>query len=243
MTKPLILTIDDDQNTLNVLSENLTAAGYDISTASTAADAYNQITISPPDVVILEINLPGGMGIDVLRRIRNNPATINSRVIILSSRSDETDKVIALELGADDYMTKPFSIRELVARVKGMLRTVGSSNDTTITNGPLFIDRNNYVANIDGKDLDLTLKEFELISLLAEHVGKVMTRDVLLDRIWGYEFYGETRTVDVHIRHLRVKLGEYGDMIETIRGVGYKMKALKTARGVTDDLDVEFSDE
>ena len=219
-----ILCVDDEQNILDLLQFNLESNGYAVVTASNGADA---IASAPGvDLVLLDLMLPDIDGITVCKTLKGNPITESIPVIMLTAKDDETDKVLGLELGADDYITKPFSIRELLARVKALLRRMELSNPATagkIINGPITIDCDNYEAFRNGEKLFLTLKEYETLKFLAEHIGKVCTRDSLLDRIWGYDFYGETRTVDVHIRHIRSKLGEDAKLIETVRGVGYKM--------------------
>lgn len=219
-----ILCVDDEQNILDLLQFNLETNGYTVITATNGAAA---IAAAPgTDLVLLDLMLPDTDGITVCKKLKSNPITESIPVIMLTAKDSETDKILGLELGADDYITKPFSIRELLARIKALLRRMEMNNPATagkIINGPITIDCDNYEAFRNGEKLQLTLKEFELLRMMAENPGKVMTRDFLLDRIWGYEFYGETRTVDVHIRHLREKLGEDAALIETVRGVGYKM--------------------
>ena len=175
-------------------------------------------------LVLLDIMLPGIDGMEVCRRLKGTTTTADIPIIMLTAKGDEVDKILGLELGADDYITKPFSVRELIARVKALLRRAAPQNDEEgiLHAGNITIDVGNYEAFRNGEKLSLTLKEFELLKLLVISRGKVLTRDFLLDRIWGYEFYGETRTVDVHIRHIRQKLGDDAHYIETIRGVGYK---------------------
>ena len=226
MQKPLILCVDDEQNILDLLTVNLEGAGYEVAAATCGRDALELAEQQTPSLVLLDLMLPDMSGMDVLKALRANPATTAVPVVILTATDGEVDTVLAFELGADDYVTKPFGVRELMARVKAVLRrSIGSTGDELIKVGPLTIDSENYEAFRNNEKLALTLKEYELLKLLASTPGKVLTRDFLLDRIWGYEFYGETRTVDVHIRHIRAKLGEDADMIETVRGVGYKMRA------------------
>ena len=222
--RPLILCIDDEQNILDLLSFNLEAAGYSVITAATAAEGIIAANQSPA-IILLDLMLPDMEGTEVCRRLKNNSLTAGIPIIMLTAKDSEVDKILGLELGADDYITKPFSVRELVARVKALLRRCRPDDSASgmIRVGPLSIDSENYEAFRNGEKLQLTLKEFELLRLLASSAGKVLTRDFLLDRIWGYEFYGETRTVDVHIRHLRQKLQDDASLIETVRGVGYKM--------------------
>lgn len=225
MQKPLILCVDNEQNILDLLVFNLEASGYSISATHSGKDAIPIAIETAPSLVILDLKLPDISGFDVCKALRANPSTSTTPIIILSAVSNETDVILAFELGADDYITKPFSVRELLARVKAVLRrSVNSSQDELIRIGPLTIDSENYEAFRNGEKMALTLKEYELLRLLASSPGKVLTRDFLLDRIWGYEFYGETRTVDVHIRHIRQKLGDDAGIIETVRGVGYKMR-------------------
>ena len=225
---PHILCIDDEQNILDLLSFNLEAAGYSTLTATTGADGLAVAKQAIPSAILLDLMLPDMDGTDVCKGLKADPMTASIPIIMLTAKDSEVDKILGLELGADDYMTKPFSVRELVARVKALLRRCAPVEDTGIIKvGPVTIDSDNYEAFRNGEKIQLTLKEFELLKLLASTPGKVLTRDYLLDRIWGYEFYGETRTVDVHIRHLRQKLGDDQYLIETVRGVGYKMAVPK----------------
>lgn len=229
MTKQTILCVDDEQNILDLLTFNLEAAGYTAITATTGKDAL-ALAASSPTLILLDLMLPDIQGTDVCQQLKRNPATAGIPIIMLTAKGSETDKVLGLELGADDYIAKPFSVREVMARVKALLRRVAYTSpqdDEIIRNGELTIDSENYEAFLNGEKIQFTLKEFELLKLLAQNIGKVLTRDFLLDRIWGYEFLGETRTVDVHIRHVRAKLGDMAYIIETIRGVGYKMVAVK----------------
>lgn len=224
MANELILAVDDEASILDLLSFNLEAAGYRAATAATGEDALVICGKERPAIVLLDIMLPGIDGMEVCRRLKSDPATADIPIMMLTAKGDELDKVLGLELGADDYMTKPFSVRELIARVKALLRRSSPQNtdEAVLHAASITIDVNNYEAFRNGEKLSLTLKEFELLKLLVMSRGKVLTRDFLLDRIWGYEFYGETRTVDVHIRHIRQKLDSDAHFIETIRGVGYK---------------------
>ena len=224
MMSNTILCVDDEQNILDLLSFNLAAANYQILTAANGTEALSIANTQHPALILLDLMLPDMDGIEVTRRLKASAATASIPVIMLTAKDSETDKVLGLELGADDYITKPFSVREVVARVKAMLRrTAQNEPDQVLTVGNVVVDPGNYEAFRNGEKLALTLKEYELLKVLMENQGKVLTRDALLDKIWGYEFYGETRTVDVHIRHLRAKLGDDARMIETVRGVGYKM--------------------
>lgn len=182
-----------------------------------------------PDLVLLDLMLPEMDGLEVCRNIKGNTGTSSLPIIMLTAKSEEIDKVIGLELGADDYMTKPFSPRELVARVKAVLRR--SQKDTTLPGelsvGRLRFNFSRYEVHMDSVKLELTPKEYELLKMLATNLGKVFTREQLLEKVWGYEYFGDTRTVDVHVRHLRAKMAadpETAETIETVRGFGYRLR-------------------
>ena len=228
--RPLILCVDDEQNILDLLTFNLQSSGYETITALDGTTALTLAKAQNPALILLDLMLPDIDGLDVCQRLKAGATTSAIPIIMLTAKGSETDKILGLELGADDYITKPFSVRELIARVKALLRRAAPHDgeaDGLIKIGNITIDSGNYEAFRNGEKLQLTLKEFELLKVLASTPGKVLTRDFLLDRIWGYEFYGETRTVDVHIRHIRQKLGDDQYMIETVRGVGYKMMPAK----------------
>ena len=227
MPSDTILAVDDEVHILELISFNLKAAGYHVVTALTGEEALKRCEVEKPSLVRLDIMLPGIDGLEVCRRLKGDRTTSNIPIIMLTARGDEVDKILGLELGADDYITKPFSVRELAARVKSLLRRVAPQQESepqTLRAGDIMIDITNYEAFKGGEKLSLTLKEFELLKVLVLSRGKVLTRDFLLDRIWGYEFYGETRTVDVHVGTLRQKLGSCGKYIRTVRGVGYKLE-------------------
>ena len=216
MQEKKILCIDPNQNILDLLTFNLEASGYIVETNTTGQGALS----TDASLILLDPQLPDISGWDLLSSIEKTP------IVILSENADEDAIVQAFELGCVDYILKPFSVRELLARVKAVLRRFDNYPvDELIRVGSITIDSENYEAYRNNETLQLTLKEYELLKLLAETPGRVLTRDFLLDRIWGYEFYGETRTVDVHIRHIRMKLGDDAGMIETVRGVGYRMTA------------------
>jgi two-component system alkaline phosphatase synthesis response regulator PhoP len=217
MQNKKIFCIDSDQNILDLLSFNLEASGYEVETSTTGQGAFT----TDASLILLDPQLPDISGWDLLSGITRPP------VLILTEIADEDAIVQAFERGAAEYMTKPFSIRELLARIKAVLRRFDNYPvEDLIRVGPITIDAENYEAYRNDEKLPLTLKEYQLLKILAEMPGKVLTRDFLLDRIWGYEFLGETRTVDVHIRHIRMKLGDDANMIETVRGVGYRMTAI-----------------
>ena len=217
MPKPTILCVDAQQNILDLLSASLSISGYTVQTTHSGLDVIN----TTADLVILDIHLPDIDGLELIKTIRSI-STIP--ILVLTESTEEIDAVLAFEYGADDFVTKPFSVRELISRIRAILRRSGNSNpDDKIKVGPILIDSENYEAFRNGEKMILTLKEYELLKALASSPGRVLSRDFLLDRIWGHEYYGETRTVDVHIRHIRQKLGDDADMIETVRGVGYKL--------------------
>ena len=221
-----ILLVEDDQQICKVIQKYFRDQGVEITSITDGQSALQlaEQGLGAYSLVLLDIMLPGIDGMEVCRRLKSAPTTADIPIIMLTAKGDEVDKILGLELGADDYITKPFSVRELIARVKALLRRAAPQNEEEgiLHVGGLTIDVGNYEAFRNGEKLSLTLKEFELLKLLVLSRGKVLTRDFLLDRIWGYEFYGETRTVDVHIRHIRQKLGDDAHYIETIRGVGYK---------------------
>lgn len=225
-----ILIVDDEEHIVELIKFNLENVDYQVITSYDGESAIDLVKKESPDLVILDLMLPGMNGIDVCREIKEDKETSNTAIIMLTARSSETDKITGLEIGADDYITKPFSIKELIARVKAVLRR-SNDNSNIIENiiniGDICIDHNRHEVSKKGVKLDFTLKEFELLSLLARNKGKVLSRNFLLDEIWGYEYFGDTRTVDVHIRHIRKKIesdDQHLKYIETIRGIGYKMR-------------------
>ena len=220
-----VLIVDDEENILELLEYNLKKEGYDVLRADTGEAAISMLSRQRPDIVLLDQMLPGIDGLGVLKAIRSTDALADMPVIMVTARAEEVDKIIGLELGADDYVSKPFAVRELCARVKALLRRsrrLENPSQPMLTYKKMTVDNANYKAYIDGEELKLTLKEFELLGLLMSSGTQVLTRDMILNKVWGYDYFGETRTVDVHITNLRKKLGEYGDRIETVRGVGYR---------------------
>lgn len=225
-----ILVVDDEKHIQELIGYNLETNGFKVETAYSGEDALEKIKIAPPDAIILDLMLPGIDGLEVCRQIRTNSATKDIPVIMLTAKSDEFDKVLGLELGADDYMTKPFSTRELLARVKAIFRRLGSNEGTEesriIKFGDITIDQEKREVYRNDQAIEMSYKEFEILKLLSHNIGKVVTREVLLEKVWGYEYFGETRTVDVHMRHIRQKIEDEGasmQFIETVRGVGYKL--------------------
>ncbi len=224
MTSPLILVVEDETRIRDLIKYNLERAGFRAAVASDGETGLEQVFASRPDAVILDIMLPGQSGIEVLRQIRAEPTTQDLPVLLLTARSTETDKLLGFEQGADDYLTKPFSPRELVARMRALLRrSHAASAPASIAIEKLVIDLHAHEATYAGREISLTRKEFELLCFLAQTPGRVHSRDELLRKVWGYDYIGETRTVDVHIRRLRIKLGEGAHLIDTVTGVGYKL--------------------
>lgn len=229
----VILAVDDEEHILELLVYNLESNGFRVLTADSGEEGLEILKKETVDLVLLDIMLPGIDGMEMLKRIRKTPDMAELPVIMLTAKSEEINKVLGLEVGADDYISKPFGIYELVARVKAVLRrserskTAPAAEDMEeiITIDKIVINNTTHEVTVDGKTVELALKEFELLYVLAKHRTRVFSREVLLDKIWGYEYAGETRTVDVHIRNLRKKIEEDDNKpkyIKTVRGVGYK---------------------
>ena len=227
MANEKILVVDDEEHIAELIGYNLTSNGYKVITVNNGNDAVKLAVEEKPNLILLDLMIPGKDGYDVCKDVRSNSEIRNTPIIMLTAKSEELDKILGLELGADDYITKPFSVRELLARVKAVLRrfSISEPESNVLVFGNLTADFDKREILVNDKKLDLTLKEFELLEILIKNKGKILTRDTLLDKIWGYEYIGETRTVDVHIRYLRKKI-ELDDknpkLIETIRGVGYR---------------------
>ena len=222
MGKQTVLVVDDEQHIIDLARMYLEQDGFTVKQALDGAEALRQIRDLKPAVVVLDLMLPEIDGWEVCRRAREGS---DVPIIMLNARSDDVDKIVGLELGADDYLTKPFNPRELVARVKAILRRYERSIQpgTVLHLGDLTIDPSSREATLGVRALQLRTKEFDLLYTLAQHRGQVLTREQLLDLVWGYDFYGETRTIDVHVAHLRKKLSGGSVEIETVRGVGYKL--------------------
>jgi two-component system alkaline phosphatase synthesis response regulator PhoP len=219
-----ILVVDDEQSILDLVTAYLRREGYEVQTAVDGHGGLQAARAFKPDLIVLDIMLPGMDGLEVLAHLRRESDVY---VIMLTARSEETDKIVGLSVGADDYLTKPFSPRELVARVKAALRRlrdgVGPAEGTILSFSHLRIDPGQRKVWVDGDPVDLTPIEFDLLKALAEHRGRVLSREQLLQQVWGYDFYGEERVVDVHIGHIRQKLGDER-FIVTVRGVGYRFE-------------------
>ncbi|MDO4719059.1 MAG: response regulator transcription factor [Peptostreptococcaceae bacterium] len=223
-----VLIVDDEENIVELLRFNMEQNGYRVEFAYDGEEALHKASAFRPELILLDVMLPKMDGVEVCRRIRQDERLKEAAIIMLTAKNVESDKIIGLEAGADDYITKPFSVNELIARIKAVNRRVRHQpfENEKLIYEDLEIDLANYLASKNGSDLDLTLKEFELLKLLVLNRGKVMNRNELLDRIWGYEYFGDPRTVDVHIRHLRKKIeddAKQPQYIHTVRGVGYRL--------------------
>ena len=225
-----VLVVEDEASIASFVSLYLKNAGYDVTTAATGADALRSLERDQPSLVVLDLMLPDIDGIEICRRIRQKS---DLPILMLTARDEDVDKIIGLEVGADDYMTKPFNPRELVARVKSILRRATPDRQQreseTIQHGDLFVDAGRREVRVGDGEVQLAPKEFDLLWELLDHRGLVLTRDQLLERVWGYTFAGDTRTVDVHVRQLRRKLGDASPIV-TVWGVGYKVAPERTAR-------------
>ncbi len=226
MAKEKILVVDDEKNIVELLKYNLEKEGYEVMCAYDGFEAVNVTRQEHPDLIILDIMLPGQGGLEVCRIIRKE---IKTPIIMATAKGEEIDKILGLELGADDYVTKPFSPRELVARVKAVLRRTSSKVDEKdeLAFEDLSINLMKHEVRLKGKEVDLKPKEFDLLKLLTTNPGKVFTRDFLLEQLWGYDYLGDTRTVDVHMRRLRQKIEEdpaNPRFLRTVHGIGYKFQ-------------------
>jgi two-component system alkaline phosphatase synthesis response regulator PhoP len=222
-----ILIIDDEQDIIDLLQFNLQAEGYQILSALEGETAIELAQKKQPDLIILDIMLPGKDGYEVIRELRQDIKTRRIPVIFLTAKDSEIDEVIGLELGADDYIVKPIGLRKLVARVKMVLRktsTLVQEQNKKISHGNLLIDAESYSVKVNRKPVDFTKKEFEILSYLAQRPGRVVTRETLLNEVWGEDVIVIDRTIDVHIRKIREKLEDFASYIETIKGVGYRFK-------------------
>ena len=219
----MIYCVEDDNAIRDLMLYTLGASGFQAKGFPDSTGFWQAMTEEKPKLILLDIMLPGEDGITVLKRLRAASATANIPVIMATAKGSEFDKVIGLDTGADDYLVKPFGMMEMVARIKAVMRRTAPKTDQVLTCGDIVLDEVRHIVTVDGKQVVLTLKEYELLKLLMENAGQVFTRDILLSRIWGQDYLGETRTVDVHIGTLRTKLAKGGEKIETVRGVGYKM--------------------
>lgn len=222
----MIYLVEDDSNIRELVVYTLSSTGFEAKGFESADGLYKALKTETPSVLLLDIMLPDEDGLTILRKLRQNPAYERLPIIMLTAKSGEYDKVLGLDSGADDYLAKPFGMMELVSRIKALMRRTGEQKpnaDKIYRGGGLEINLSRHTVSANGEPVALTLKEFELLCALFEASGRVLTRERLLSEIWGYDFGGETRTVDVHVRTLRQKLGKNGDIIKTVRGIGYKI--------------------
>ena len=223
-----ILVVEDEESFSDPLSYLLRKEGYDVAVAETGPDALTEFDRNGADLVLLDLMLPGLSGVDVCRALRQRSSV---PVIMLTAKDSEVDKVVGLEIGADDYVTKPYSGRELLARIKAVLRRLAEPEDlmpSTIESGPVRMDVERHSVRVDGREVAMPLKEFELLEMLLRNAGRVMTRGQLIDRVWGSDYVGDTKTLDVHIKRLRAKLEPEPSQprhLLTVRGLGYKLDA------------------
>ncbi|SHH40724.1 two-component system, OmpR family, alkaline phosphatase synthesis response regulator PhoP [Clostridium collagenovorans DSM 3089] len=231
MPNSKILVVDDEIHILELIGFNLEKNGYEVIKATDGIEALKLAKEHTPQIILLDLMLPGMDGYDVCKELRKCSYTANIPIIMLTAKGEEFDKILGLELGADDYMTKPFSVRELLARVKAILRrTTQQYEEKKYVFGNITVDFEKHEVLKDEVKIELTLKEFELLETLIKNKGRVINREYLLEKIWGYEYIGETRTIDVHIRHLRKKIEEDDKnpiYIQTVRGIGYRFNEVQ----------------
>ena len=221
----MIFCVEDDTSSRELMIYTLNSAGFDAKGFPESTEFWKAIETETPELIMLDIMLPGEDGIEILKKLRSKAVTKDIPVIMATAKGTEYDKVIGLDTGADDYLVKPFGMMEMVSHIKAVLRrTAPKTSKNVLSTGKLLVSLDEHSVFANGEKVMLTLKEFELLRIFMENPGRVFSRDILLEKVWGTDYYGETRTVDVHIGTLRTKLGECGDYIETIRGVGYRME-------------------
>lgn len=221
-----ILIIEDETDLAEIIAFNLEREGYQTITATNGFEGLEQARISDPDLILLDLMLPGMLGTELCKNIRKLEKTAGIPVIMLTAKGEEIDRVVGFEVGADDYVVKPFSTRELLLRVKAVLKRSKSrpAAATMMQVGPIGIDVERHIVMVNGDEINFTSTEFKLLQTLVQRMGRVQSRDVLLRDVWGYNFVEDSRTVDTHITRLRTKMGEAGDLIKTVRGFGYKIE-------------------
>ncbi|MGM9612860.1 MAG: response regulator transcription factor [Butyricicoccus sp.] len=221
-----IFCVEDDSNIRELVVYALHASGFEAEGFECAAALYERLEQSLPDLLLLDVMLPGEDGVTTLKNLRQNPHTASLPIILLTAKNAEYDKVLGLDSGADDYVTKPFGVMELLSRIKAVLRRAGTSAPGDhLAIGPVSLDVSRRAVTVEGEAVSLTFKEFELLHYLLQNPGLVLSREKIMAAVWGFDFEGESRTVDMHIKTLRRKLGEAGSLIVTVRGVGYKLSA------------------
>lgn len=221
----MIFCVEDDISSRELMIYTLKSAGFDAKGFPESTDFWKALETETPELIMLDIMLPGEDGIEILKKLRKKTKTADIPVIMATAKGTEFDKVTGLDTGADDYLVKPFGMMEMISHIKAVLRrTAPKTSKNVLSTGKLSLNLDEHAVFADGEKVVLTFKEFELLKIFMENPGRVFSRDALLEKIWGADYYGETRTVDVHIGTLRTKLGECGEYIETIRGVGYRME-------------------
>lgn len=221
----LIYIVEDDKNIREIESFALKNSGYSVVDFEYAKDFYRQVAEKVPDCILLDIMLPDEDGLEVVRKLRSIPDTKKVPIIMVTAKTTEIDKVKGLDMGADDYITKPFGVMELISRVKALLRrSMNMEDEKFLSAGEIFLDGEKHMVYVQDEPCELTFKEFELLKLLIQNRGIVMSRDIIMERIWGINFEGESRTLDVHIKTLRQKLRTAGALIKTVRNVGYMIE-------------------
>lgn len=224
----MIFCVEDDKSIRDLVIYTLTAVGYEAEGFATGEEMFKALEKTSPQLIMLDIMLPDEDGLAILKKLKSDPMTADIPVIMATAKGTEYDKVVGLDLGADDYLAKPFGMMEMISRVKAVLRRSAPKEKTDLLRmGKLELDEKRHTVSVDGTQVQLTLKEYELLRVFMKNPGIVFSRDSLLSIVWGINFIGESRTVDVHIGTLRTKIGECGNYIETVRGVGYKMEEQK----------------
>ncbi len=231
----LVMVIEDEKEIRDLVRYNLEREGFRVAAFADGEEGLERLFATRPDALVLDLMLPGKNGLEILREVRGEPTTQDLPVLVLTARGTEMDTLLGFEHGADAYLTKPFSPRELIARLQSLLRRARAGHGPKIIeNAGLKIDPSAREASFQGRSLNLTVREFELLAFFVQHPGRVLTREELLRKVWGYNYVGETRTVDVHIRRLRIKIGEQHKVIETVPGVGYKLSLKGPSGGGAD---------
>ena len=229
----MIFCVEDDRGIRELMTYTLNASGYDALGLKDGKELDEALKNEKPCLITLDIMLPNEDGISILKRLKNDERYRDIPIIMASAKGEEYDKVIGLDLGADDYLAKPFGMMEMVSRIKAVLRRSEVTNKKQeLRNGPIYLNNIKHIVNVDGKEIELTLKEYELLLLFMNNIGIVFTREHLLASIWDSNFVGESRTIDVHVGTLRNKLGNCGSCIKTLRGVGYKMEAIYEEKNI-----------
>lgn len=222
----MIYCVEDDKSIREIEMYTLQSTGFETKGFEDGHSFFEKLKEEKPDLILLDVMLPDEDGISILTKLKKNPDTSDIPVIIASAKGEEYDKIKGLDTGADDYLAKPFGMMEMISRIKAVLRRSIHAISSNLTSGNIEMDLNSHIVKVNGEQVDLTLKEYELLKLFISHPGIVFSREALLNKIWEVEYYGETRTVDVHIRTLRSKLKEEGNRITTVRGVGYRYEAM-----------------